>query len=133
VPQPLIVDYADIDVGMELLARDTAVHRLVPMVVVARLPKLLAKVVDRGIVLGEVERCPVLREAVHCARLSSEGLDEHADRHTRGEGVRVDDDVGRDAGFGEGHVDVGVLLGADTLLSVTGGELVADDGRTRNS
>lgn len=36
--------------------------------------------------------------------LARHRLDEHADRHARGEGVRVDDHVGDDARLGERHV-----------------------------
>jgi hypothetical protein len=36
--------------------------------------------------------------------LARHRLDEHANRHARGEGVRVDDHVGDDARLGERHV-----------------------------
>ena len=45
----------------------------------------------------------------------------------------VDDDVGLHAALRERHVDHRPLLRADTLLTVTRGELVADDGCTRDA
>jgi hypothetical protein len=46
--------------------------------------------------------------------------------------MRIDDDVRLHSRFTEGHVDRGVLLRADTFLSVTRRELVTDDGGTRD-
>ena len=67
------------------------------------------------------------------ARFPGKGFDEHANGHARGEGVRVDDDVRLHAGFAEGEVDGGPALGEDTLLSVTGRELITDVGVTRDA
>jgi hypothetical protein len=130
VTKTLVVDDSDVDIGVELLARDTRIHRLVSVVVVPGGLELLPEVLQRRVVFREVERRSVLRETVHRSGFGSDRLDEHTDGHTGGEGVRVDDDVRLHARLGEGHVDGGVLLRADSLLSVTGGELVTDDGRT---
>ena len=70
---------------------------------------------------------------MHRSSLSSHTLDEHPDGHPRRESVRVDDDVGLHSTLGEGHVDGGPLLRANSLLSVTRRELVSDGRRTRDS
>ena len=54
-----------------------------------------------------LERRRVDPLAAQRARLGAHRLDEHADRHARGERVRVDDEVGADAGA---VVEVLVLL-----------------------
>lgn len=57
--------------------------------------------------------------------LSSHELDHLAHRHSRRETVGVHDEVGTDAGVGEGHVLLGDDDSADTLLPVPRGKLVA--------
>lgn len=103
VPQPLVVDEAEVDVGRKLLAGDARVHGLVAVVVVAGGNELLAKVLDRRVVVREpakagesdqlrsqlvrtkerdaLEWRAVLGKAVHRARLAGHRLDQHADRH----------------------------------------------------
>jgi len=82
VTQALVVHDAQVDVGSELAARDAAVHGLVAVVVVARFAQLLAEVVGRRVLLGELERGRVLREAVQGARLARHGFDHLRDCHT---------------------------------------------------
>ena len=130
VTQTLVVDDTDVNVRLELLARDARVERLVAVVVVAGLHELVAKVVAGRVLLVELEGRRVLRESVQGTGLAGERLDEHTDCHARRESVRVDDDVGLDASLREGHVDGAPLLRAHTLLTVTRRELVTDDGRT---
>ena len=48
------------------------------------------------------------------------------DGHAGGDGVRVDDDVGCEAGGGEGHVFLAVGDADGSFLTVAGGELVTD-------
>ncbi len=65
------------------------------------------------------------------AGLAGEQFDEFADRHARGEAVRVHDHVGTQAQFGERQV---LLFGderRDALLTVARAELVADLGPAR--
>ena len=57
----------------------------------------------------------------------------HTDGHTRGEAVRIKEDVGRHATLWERHVFNRPLLTADAFLSVTTGELVANDGVSYDS
>lgn len=80
-----------------------------------------------------LERCSVLGNTVHSASFASHTLDEHADGHTTGERVRVDDYVWLHAALAEGHVDSWPFLGTNTLLAVSRRELVANDRRTRNT
>lgn len=181
--QSLIVDDTEVDVGRELLTGDTRVHGLVSKVVVAGLEKLLAEVVDWGIVVGEseeigrrrrkgrekkkktsiakdekasasacfstksekgqkaarnqiqdvLERRRILSHSMHRSRLTRQTLDKHTNRHSTRERVRVDDDIGLHPALGEGHVDSRPLLGANTLLTVSRGELVTNRRGTRNS
>jgi hypothetical protein len=49
---------------------------------------------------------------------------------TRWESVRINDEIGLDTALRERHVDGWPELRADTLLSVTGRELVTNDGLT---
>jgi len=133
VPEPLVVHDAEIYVGGELAARDAAVHGFVAVEVVARLQQLVAEEVACSVCFVEGEGRAVLCEAVEGASFAGQGLDEHADCHAGGEGVRVDDDVGLDAGFAEGHGFAGPEHGADALLAVAGGEFVADDGAARDA
>lgn len=53
VAQPLIVDHAEVNVRMELLPRYPGVHWLVAVIVVTGRLKLLPKVVDSPVFLGE--------------------------------------------------------------------------------
>ena len=64
MPQSLVVDDSDINIRLELLARDARVHGLIPVIVVPRQSQLLAKVVGGSVVLGKVEGRAVLRETV---------------------------------------------------------------------
>jgi len=75
----------------------------------------------------------VLAKAVECTSLSCHALDKHPDGHARREGVGVDDDVGGEARLAKGHVDVGPLDTAHTLLTVTRGKLVTDRGLAREA
>lgn len=103
---------------------------------------LFTEVLDRTVIVREPEervskprysaryslegRC-VLSHAVHRTSLTRETLDEHANRHTTGERVRVDDDIWLHSRFTERHVDGRELLRANTLLTVTRRELVTDN------
>ena len=53
--EPLVVDDADVDVGLHLLAPDARVHRLAAVVVEAGGAQLLAEVIHRLLLLAELE------------------------------------------------------------------------------
>lgn len=63
--------------------------------------------------------------------LASHELDHLAHRHPRREPVGVHDEVGTDAGVGEGHVLLRNDDAADTLLAVPRRELVTHLTRTK--
>ena len=128
VAETLVVDNTNVDISLEFLAGDAAVHWLVAMVIVASLAELLTEEGGGGVLFVELEGRGVLGEAVEGAGFGRHALDEHADGHAGGKGVGVDDNVGTHAALGEGQIDEGILLAHDTLLSVAGAELVADDG-----
>lgn len=131
VDEALVVDDADVDLGLELAAGDARVEALGAVVAVARAEELLAKVVAGGVLLVVLEGGAVLPEALEGAALAGHGLDEHADGHARREGAGVDDAVGRDAALAEGHVLLREEAARDALLAVAARELVADDGVAR--
>ncbi|KAH3686324.1 hypothetical protein WICPIJ_002686 [Wickerhamomyces pijperi] len=58
--------------------------------------------------------------------LTCKRFNKHTNSHTRWESVRVNDDVWLDTGFGERHVNLWPFSGTNTLLTVSGGELVTD-------
>ena len=95
---------------------------LVAVEIVACTTELLAEEIGRRVRLVEREGCAILREAMQSAGFPGQGFNEHADRHAGGEGVRVDDHVGLDAGFAEWHVLAWPEEGAHALLTVAAGE-----------
>mmetsp|Transcript_39657 Transcript_39657/g.61982 ORF Transcript_39657/g.61982 Transcript_39657/m.61982 type:complete len:303 (+) Transcript_39657:734-1642(+) len=127
MPKSLIVNQPNENVSMHDGAADARVQGLAAVVGVARRAQLLAEVVHGPALLVERERGRVLVVAVHGAGLASHGLDEHADGHARGEGVRVDDHVRGHARLGEGHVLLRPQDAQHALLPVPAAELVADD------
>ena len=64
---------------------------------------------------------------MHGTGLSGDTLNEHPDGHSRRESMRVDDDIRLHAALAERHVDHGELLRTDSLLSMSGRELVTND------
>mmetsp|Transcript_48343 Transcript_48343/g.151932 ORF Transcript_48343/g.151932 Transcript_48343/m.151932 type:complete len:203 (+) Transcript_48343:526-1134(+) len=128
VPQPLVVDDADKDLHLHLGAVEARVHRLGAVVRKAGRAQLLPKVVHRTVLVRELEGRRVLRDAVRGARLGCHHLEEHTDGHARREAVRVEQDVGRDARLGEGHVLCGPQPREHALLAVARRKLVARDG-----
>ena len=80
-----------------------------------------------------LERCCVLCQAVHSTSFAGHALDEHSDRHSAREGMRVDDNIRLDSTFAKRHIDRRPFLRADTFLPVSGGEFVADHRRTSDT
>ena len=66
------------------------------------------------------------RPRLQLTHLSLQALDQVADGHTRGDGVRVHDEVGGDPLAGERHVLLVVGDPTRTLLAVPTGKLVPD-------
>lgn len=122
----LVVDRAHVDVALERLTRDSRREVVLAGVRVAVVDEDLAHVFG----LGSSERRTVLELALEDAGFSGEQLEHLADGHTRRETVRVHDDVGADALVVERHVLLRDDETANTLLSVTRGELVAEFGTT---
>ena len=91
------------------------------MVVEAGSAELRAKVVD-GIVVrvvGVPKGGRVLKDATEDTGLAGHRLDQHTNGHSRGKGVRIDDNVGDTARLGHGHVFLGPGSTQRTLLSVS--------------
>ena len=75
---------------------------------------------------GVVEWRRVTNLALVRRHFALKALDQVTDGHTRGDGVRVDDDVGSDAFRRERHVFLAVADAARSLLTVSTRKLVAD-------
>lgn len=90
--QSLVIDHANVNIGLHLLAPNTRVERLASVVVKTGGLQLLAEVVHCALLLTELERSTVLcitpaSESYHVlavkgARLTRHGLDKHTDGHT---------------------------------------------------
>jgi len=138
VPETLIVNDSDVYVRSELLAGDPRVHWLVAIVVVSCGLELFTEVINRGVVFGEpeikqvvsrtgikelgavilLERCRILREAMHRTSLPCHTLHQHPDRHPTRERVRVNDHVRLHPTLGKRHINSRPFLRTNTLLAV---------------
>lgn len=144
VLETLVVRRAEVDLGSELAARVTVVHdleaglsryksvvsgtaghwrkpnapsRLVALGSEPRRDSLDRQVGEgRGITLGSEKRC----------ELREQTLDQMTDRHSRRDGVRVDDDVRGDALARERHILLPIRDTDRTLLTVSGRKFVAN-------
>ena len=128
VTKTLIVDNTKINISPQFLPRYATVHRFTAVVIESSQTKLLPKVIHRRVLLIKLEGSGVLGYAVNGTRLGCHALHKHANGHATGKGMRVDDDVRGESALGEGHVNQGPFLRAHALLTVSGGELVTDDG-----
>ena len=82
---------------------------------------------------GAIEAGSIAKESEVKEQFPEDGFLELADGHAAGDGVGVDDDVWPGAGPGEGHVLLWDDVPAGALLSVAGGELVADGGHAQGA
>jgi len=80
-----------------------------------------------------LERCRVLCQAVHSTSFAGHALDEHPDRHSAREGVRINDNIRLDSTLAEWHINRRPFLRADTFLPVSGGEFVTNHRRTSDT
>jgi hypothetical protein len=150
VPETLVIDNTEIDVGGKLLAGDARIHGLVAVIVVASCKELFPEIVNRCVFFRKSEQCSsamfssiqgrcslergrVLCQAVHRACFARHALDQHADGHPAGKRVRIDDDIWSNAAFAERHIDVRPFLRAYPLLAMSGRKLVADDRCARDT
>lgn len=53
MPQTLVIDKTKVDVGMEFFTSDTRVHGFITVVIVTSSSELLAKVVNRSVLVRE--------------------------------------------------------------------------------
>ncbi len=66
-----------------------------------------------------LEGTRLLELSLERARFAGQALYEHTHCHSRGEGVRVDDDVGHDTCLSKGHVFVRPQHRENTFLTMT--------------
>ena len=123
VLEALIVGRSEEDLRVELAAGEAVVHDLVAAQLVVVAGEELGDLVHGD---GVVEGRRVAYFALVGAHLRLNALDQVTDGHATGNGVRVDDEIGRDALAREGHVLHAIEHAAGALLTVTRGELVAD-------
>lgn len=131
--QALVVNHPDEDVCLKLQATDAGVEPFRSIEVVSCCFQHLAKVLQCRFFLREPEGCGVVRQAMEGRRFSSHALDKHSDGHSRGEAMRVEQDVWAHTTLGEGHVLRGPQTAQDSFLTVSAGELVSDGGVPGNA
>lgn len=68
-----------------------------------------------------------LKHSMHCSTLPCHALDQHTNRHTTRECMRIDDNVRADATLTEWHINLWPQNRKDSLLAVPTGELIPDD------
>eukprot|EP00958_Prasinococcus_capsulatus_P024158 scaffold3740_cov322-Prasinococcus_capsulatus_cf.AAC.4 len=122
VLQPLVVRWAQEDLGVQHAASVTVVHRFVAAQLVATALQLRTDIFHSHV----RERCRVTLLAVQRAHLTHQTLHQVPDRHARRDSVRVHDDVRRDALHRERHILLRVRDTDGSLLPVARGELVAN-------
>eukprot|EP00962_Isochrysis_galbana_P042385 scaffold15837_cov99-Isochrysis_galbana.AAC.3 len=122
VLEPLVVGGAQENGRLEPPARVAVEHDLEATLLVAEVLEELGDVVDGH--RGKGRRVALV--AGERRNLGQEALDQVADGHARRDGVRVDDDVRRDALAGKGHILLPVSDADSALLPVPRGKLVAD-------
>mmetsp|Transcript_38486 Transcript_38486/g.101520 ORF Transcript_38486/g.101520 Transcript_38486/m.101520 type:complete len:291 (-) Transcript_38486:136-1008(-) len=118
----LVVRRPEEDVSIELAPGVPVVHPLEASLLVAKVLEEFGDLVDGD--RREGRRVAL----VACERrdLGEQTLDQVADGHARGDGVRVDDDVGRDALARERHVLLALREADRSLLPVARRKLVAN-------
>lgn len=111
---------------------------------ISSLDKLLSEEIYCCVLFRELERCGILKHAVHrtsfpclrklelyfmfTIRSSYHAFDKHSDCHPRGEAVGVEHDIGHHTGLGKRHIGRRPQLAHNTLLSVATTELVSNHG-----
>lgn len=127
VSESLIIDETHEDVDLHHFTLNARIHRLVAIVVVPVLRQLLPIEVNHVVILVLLKGRHVYKFAVKSTALTCKTLNEHTNGHARGKSVRVDNNVGSQALFGERHI---FLRPNDTeyaLLPVPRTEFVTDD------
>mmetsp|Transcript_16479 Transcript_16479/g.64296 ORF Transcript_16479/g.64296 Transcript_16479/m.64296 type:complete len:1268 (+) Transcript_16479:614-4417(+) len=123
VLEALIVGGPDEEVRLQLPAGVAVVEHFVAVALVAAVVEHHRDLVGRE---GRVEGGGVALFAGVGRQLAEEAFNQLTDGHTRGNGVRVDDEVRRDALHREGHVVLAVGDADRSLLAVARRELVSD-------
>ena len=105
--ESLIVHQAQIDINLHLDSLDARYHRLIPIVVVSMLHKFFSVEIHDVIVGVLVELLHIDVLSVEGASFAGETLNQHANCHSGGERMGVDNDVWSDSGLCEWHVFLG--------------------------
>lgn len=122
VLQALVEGGAHEDARLHASPGVAVVEDLVASLLVALVVQLVGDVLHRHV----AERRAVALARLQRRDLAQQALDELSDGHTRGNGVRVHDDVRHDAVLREGHVFLPVRHSDRSLLPVPRAQLVAD-------
>ena len=122
VLQALVEGGAHEDARLHASSGVSVVEDLVASLLVALVVQLVGDVLHRHV----AERRAVALARLQRRDLAEQTLDELSDGHTRGNGVRVHDDIRNDAVLREGHVFLPVRHSDRSLLSVSRAQFVAD-------
>lgn len=123
VLEALLEGGADENWDRQALSTLSVLHHFVALTLLLHLVQVLSYLFHCHVAH---EGRPVGLSGSQSGKLSRQTLDKMSDGHARGDGVRVDDDVGRDTLLSEGEVFTAVCHADSALLAVSGGELVAD-------
>ena len=128
VLEPLVVGRPEEDLDLHLLAVEAVIHDFVASELVALLVEKLGDLLDSVLLsrADSLERRGVALDASEGTDLRGQTLNQVADSHARRNGMRVDDEVWRDAFSGERQVLLPVGHAAGTLLAMATGKLVSD-------
>ena len=72
-----------------------------------------------------IESCTISFISKQRTCFSKDTLDELGDRHSARDGVGINDDIGNDSVFREGHIALIVDHAGRAFLSVSGGEFIS--------
>mmetsp|Transcript_4552 Transcript_4552/g.10203 ORF Transcript_4552/g.10203 Transcript_4552/m.10203 type:complete len:253 (-) Transcript_4552:85-843(-) len=122
VAQPLVIRWPEEDLSLHHPSRVAVIHRLVPSTLVPKLVQLRGDVLHRHL----RERRGVTLLAVKACDFAHQALDKVANRHARRNGVRVHDDVWRNALEAEWHVLLRIHHPDRSFLAVSRCKLVAN-------
>ena len=121
--QPLVKRRANKYLRRQLPPRHPTMQRLVPMPLIPQRMQHPRHIIHRQ---RRIKRSPIPLRTSQRRDLPRQALHQLPDGHPRGDGVRVNDNIRRDALLGKRHVLLPVGHSNRPLLPVARGELIAD-------
>ena len=105
--KPLIVNNSNENVYLHLLSKYTTVHSFIPIVIVSMLQKFPSEMLHHIIILVFFKGMDILVFPIQGPILTSQTFHQHPHCHSRGEGMRVNNDVWSDSCLCERHIFLG--------------------------